>query len=102
MRDEERKAILDELTGLLNRQLSAARRGGFSETEQLSRKINDLALRIGPDDNPDSETAEKIKKIKKMFEQMEIILSAQTVETADELSNIRKGRKTIRAYKASI
>lgn len=95
--------LLDELAELLVRQAEFARQGGTTAVEDLAeqaevlvKQIVDCGILAG------GEFAERRDRFRKLYNELALVLAAQQKETAEALSNVRKGRKAVGAYRSNI
>jgi hypothetical protein len=97
------KHLLDELQRLLEEQIDSARQGklGRIETlgEQVGRVIKEIA-RAGILKRP--EYAAQRERLRGLCEDLRLTLSDRRDEAGRELNKIRKGKKTIGAYRRAI
>jgi len=98
--------LLDELQTLLEKQVELARQGSIREVEVLSKQADSLVEQIiqtGTHHCPeDVLKAEQRKKLGKLYEDLCLAISAQKAGVCTELKQIRKGKKTIQAYRSHI
>jgi len=95
--------LYDELQNLLEKQIEMIRRGDIGNFEALSKQTNSLVERCvqsGIFKGADFENQRE--KLKKLYEQLSLAISAQKAETSEKLSNIRKGKRTLHAYREGI
>jgi len=95
--------LLDELQSLLGKQIELARQGNINEIEVLSKQASFLVGKIARSGVLESsEFKSQHEQLRKLYQNLCLALTAQQAETAEELSWIRKGRKTIETYRSSI
>ncbi len=85
-----------QLFAVLSEQISLAKRGKVDEVLTLVGKIDELLCRA------DRKQLEKIwakGSIRGLYDELCLILRAARGEVAGELAGVRKGRKSLRAYK---
>ena len=102
MSTDNQTSMLDELQGLLQRQLELARQGNSAgeQIEVLGRQADCLVKEItqaGTLERPEFER--KKKKLKKSYEDLHLALTAQKADTAERLSKVRRGRKIVETYR---
>lgn len=97
------KLLLDKLQSVLQKQIELARQSDVSEVETLveqagllMEEISDLKILELP------EYKNYREKFQKLYKKLCLILAEQKDGIAGELSQIRKGRKTIKAYHGSV
>ena len=99
----EKNHLLTELAGLLEKQINLARQGVSTEIEILAEKCEPIVEKItsaGLMDKP--EFSDACRRIKKLYQQLCLQLSAQKNATGANMSRIRKGKKTLLAYRNSV
>ena len=95
--------LLDELQSLLEKQIEFARQGKFNEVEDLSEQAGSLVTKISRSRFLESsEFKSQNEQLRKLYHDLCLALTAQQVETAEELSRVRKGKKTIETYRSNI
>ena len=96
--------MLDELQGLLEQQLELAHQGNTAgeQIEALCRQADCLVREItqaGILEQPEFENQKK--KLKKSYENLHLALTAQKADTAEKLSQVRRGRKIVETYRGN-
>jgi hypothetical protein len=95
--------LLDELQSLLEKQIELARQGNINEIEVLSKQASSLVEEIARSGALESsEFKSQHEQLRKLYQDLCLALTAQQVETAEELSRVRKGKKTIETYRSNI
>ena len=98
---DEQKQLLDELQILLEKQIEFARQGNINEIEVLSKQASSLVGKIARSGVLESsEYKSQHEQLRKLYQDLCLALTTQQVETAEELSRVRKGKKTIRPIAA--
>ena len=97
-------SMLDELQNLLEQQLELCRQGNSAgeQIEVLGRQADFLVKEItqtGILERPEFESQKK--KLKKLYEDLHLALTAQKADTAEKLSQVRRGRKIVETYRAN-
>lgn len=95
--------LLDELQSLLEKQIELARQGNINEIELLSKQASSLVgkiSRMGIFES--SEFKSQHEQLRKLYQDLCLALTAQQAQTAEELSRVRKGKKTIEIYRSNI
>ena len=95
-------SMLDELQNLLEQQLELSRQGNSAgeQIEVLGRQADFLVKEItqtGILEQPEFESQKK--KLKKLYEDLHLALTVQKADTAEKLSQIRRGRKIVETYR---
>jgi hypothetical protein len=94
---------LDELQGLLERQIELARQGSISEVEALSRQAESLAVRLAQSGILQSvEFRNRRERLEKLYEDLRLAITIQKADAFAELRRVRKGRKAVEAYRNNI
>ena len=104
MRTNKHISLLDELQSLLEQQLDLAQQGNSAgkQIESLSKQADLLVEKItqtGILERPESESQKK--KLIKSYENLHLALTAQKADTAEKLSQIRRGRKIVETYRGN-
>src|SRR3989304_4483828 len=88
--------LLNDLQTLLEKQIEMAHKGNIKGLESLGKQANSLVekcVQSGILDRADFENQRV--NLKKLYEQLSMALSAQRAEASEQLSRIRKGRRTL-------
>ncbi len=100
---DEQIHLLDELQNLLEKQIELARQGNINEIEVLSKQASSLVVEIARSEVLESsEFKSQREKLRKLYQDLCLALTAQQAETSEELSRVRKGKKTIATYRGNI
>ncbi len=100
---DEQIHLLDELRNLLEKQIELARQGNINEIEVLSKQARSLVRQIVQSGVLESsEFKSQREQLRKLYQDLCLALTAQQAETAEELSRVRKGKKTIATYRGNI
>jgi ribosomal protein L29 len=100
---DEQIHLLDELRNLLEKQIELARQGNINEIEVLSKQVSSLVRKIAQSGVLESsEFKSQREQLRKSYQNLCLALTAQQAESAEELSRVRKGKKTIATYRGSI
>jgi hypothetical protein len=95
--------LLNELQSLLEKQIELARQSNINEIEVLSKQAGSLVGKIArPDILESAEFESHHEQLRKLYQDLCLALTTQQVETAEELSRVRKGKKTIETYRSNI
>lgn len=97
------KLLLDKLQVVLRKQIELARQGDVGEVETLveqagllMEEINDLGILELPG------YKNYRGKLQRLYKELCLILAGQKAGISGELSQIRKGRRTIKTYHSSV
>jgi len=103
MTTERQIRLLDDLQALLERQVELARRGNVRDVEALSKQANSLVgeiVRTGILER--FEFKNRRERLQELCDSLCLAVTAQQADTAERLSWVRKGKKTIQTYRGSI
>ena len=98
-------SMLDELQGLLEKQLELAHQGNSAseQIEVLGRQADCLVEKItqaGILERAEFESQKK--RLKKSYEALHLAISAQKAETSENLIQVRRGKKIVGTYRRNI
>ena len=99
----EKAALLGELRAVLDRLIRLTSQGSIAELELLGEQAGALVEQIaalGSLDMPEFDRQRR--ELLALYNTLCAELTARRIETADQLGWIRKGRRTLKAYRASI
>ena len=101
----ERVRLLDELEGLLTRQIELAHQGDaagerFSVLTARAGSLVEKIAQLGPAGSV--EYQHKFERLRELYETLSLVLAAEKADVCEELSRIRRGRKTIGMYRRTI
>jgi hypothetical protein len=97
--------MLDELQGLLEKQIELARQGDSAgeQIERLGRQVDCLVEKISHGRVLERlEFEGRRKQLQKSYENLCLALTAQKADVSERLNCVRKGRKTIETYRSNI
>lgn len=100
------KHLLDELQTLLEKQVEMARQANIRDLEALSKQAGSLSEKIaqagilGPADPVFNKG--RREKLQKLYEKLCLAITDQKAGIREELSRVRKGKKTILTYRSHI
>ena len=98
--------LLDELRTLLEKQVQKARQGNIKDVELLSKEVGSLIEKILQTGilDPADPAFNKVRReqLQKLYEDMCLAVAAQRAVVCEELSRVRKGKKTIVTYRSNI
>ncbi|MHC4692172.1 MAG: hypothetical protein ACYS67_05475 [Planctomycetota bacterium] len=99
--------LLDELQTLLEKQMDMARQGNIRDLEALSKQAGSLSENIAQtgilDQEADTVFNEgRREQLQKLYEDLCLAVAAQRAVVCEELSRVRKGKKTIQTYRSHI
>ncbi len=98
-------SMLDELQGLLKKQLDLSHQGNSAgeRIEVLGRQADCLVEKItqaGILEWPEFESQRK--KLKKSYEDLHLAITAQKADTSEKLCHVRRGRNIVETYRSNI
>ncbi len=102
---DEKAELLNELQNLLEQQVELIHKGdpAGKKIENLSERVNVLVEKIGRSGILElTQFKNQKEKIKKLYDCLYMAISAQKDETAQQLTRVRKGKKTVVAYRNNI
>ena len=100
--DEVLDAI-GELESLLTRQADLVRQGRVREAETLAEQASELVERMGNSGMFESdEFAGRRDDLKRLYANLCLGLGAERAKTAEQLSQVRKGMKTVSTYRRNM
>jgi hypothetical protein len=100
---DEQINLLDELQDLLERQIKLARQNCIGEIEVLSERANCLAAKIAQSGIVESgEFKNRRQQLRRLYEDLYMSITAQRADISEKLRRVRKGKRTIKAYRNSI
>ena len=94
---------LNDLKEVLQKQVKLAQQGNISEVEILSEQAGCLVQEIiqaGMLKRP--EFKNRLEQLRKLYEDLSLAITAQKADVFEKLSQVRKGKKTIKTYHKSI
>ena len=98
--------MLDELRTLLEKQVEKARQGNIKDVELLSKQVGSIIEKVLQKGilDPADPAFNKVRreKLQKLYEDLCLAVAAQRAVVSEELSRIRKGKKTIQTYRNHI
>jgi hypothetical protein len=95
--------LLKELGNLLDRQVELARRGSFGQLERLVGRCEPLVVKIkaaGLLERPDYKA--QSRRVVKLYHDLQLMLSTQKNAVAEQLKSIRRGKRTLAAYRGNM
>ncbi len=95
--------LLDELQSLLEKQIELARQSNINEIEVLSKQASSLVGKIARSGVLESsEFNNRREQLRKLYDSLCLAITAQRADVGEKLSRVRKGKKTIEAYRSNI
>jgi hypothetical protein len=100
---EDTLAALGELENLLNRQTELVRQGQMRDVEALAKQASDLVERMSNCGIFESaEFADRRDDLERLYANLHLGLGAERAKTAEQLSQVRKGIKTVSTYRQNM
>ncbi len=94
---------LDQLQKLLEEQVKLAQQGDVNKVEAVSNKAGDLVERLAKAGVVGSaEFKSRREQLVKLYDRLALAVASQKADTAGELKHLRKGKKTIDAYRYNL
>jgi hypothetical protein len=95
--------LLDNLQSLLEKQIELAQQGDVNKIGALSEQANSLVERITQEGILElTEFKNRRERLQKLYGCLNLALSAEKADTAERLSQIRKGKKLLGTYASSL
>jgi len=99
----EGQAELNALEDLLEKQIKLARLGNITELEVLSKQASCCVEKVAETRILESTEYKSQKdKLEKLYRDLCLALAVQKAETAEEIKQVRRGKKTIGAYRSNL
>ena len=93
---------LYDLQGLLKKQINLIRKGNIKEAEVLNEQAVSLAEKVKRSGVLESaEFKNQREQLQQLYQDLCLAITTQQAETAEQLKWIRKGKKTIAAYRGN-
>ncbi|MHC4601720.1 MAG: hypothetical protein ACYS6W_00160 [Planctomycetota bacterium] len=103
MSTDKQTHLLDDLQSLLEKQMELVQQGNISGVEVLSKQAHSLVGEIAQTGILELRGFKKRReRLQKLYESLLLAITAQRAEAARELSQVRKGKKTVEAYRSNI
>jgi len=99
----EQVFLLRELQNLLEKQIESANQGNIKDVEAMAGQCELLVAKImaaGLLEKPEFKS--RCSQLKRLYQELCLRLSAQKDDAATRLNRIRRGRKTLLAYRNNI
>lgn len=95
--------LLDQLQGLLEKQIELTRQGSVIDIERLSSQANSLVEKIAQEGILEQvEFENRRERLQKLYKDLHLALTANKADTAEKLDRIRKGKKLLAVYSRSL
>lgn len=96
-------SLLDSLQILLEKQIELAKEGNISGVEVLSKQADSLTGKIAQTGILElPEFQNRREQLRRLYDTLSLAITARKAETCENLSRVRKGRKTIGTYRSNI
>jgi len=103
MSTDKQTHLLDDLQSLLEKQIKLAQQGNISGVEVLSKQANSLVGKIAQTGILElREFKKRRERLQKLYDSLLLAITAHRAEAAGELNRVRKGKKTVEAYRTNI
>ncbi|UCC98610.1 MAG: hypothetical protein JSW66_01695 [Phycisphaerales bacterium] len=101
----EATGLLDELEGLLKRQIELAHQGDaageqFDVLTARAGSLVETVSQLGPSGS--GQFQHRLEKLRKLYETLSLVVAAEKADVSEELGRIRRGRKIIGTYRRNI
>jgi len=101
--------LLDELQILLEKQIESLKQDNIKDVEALSEQADSLVDRIAQtgilnsaNAECDRQRREQLERLRKLYEKLCLAVTAHKADVSEKLSRVRKGKKTLQAYRGHI
>lgn len=100
----ERVHLLDELEGILSRQIELAHQGDaagerFGLLTARAGSVVEEITQLGPAGSV--EYQHKFERLRELYETLSLVLAAEKADVCEELTRVRKGRKIVEIYRGN-
>ena len=103
MSADDETQLLAELENLLKKQIELARRGSFSGLDKLADRCEQLVEKIkeaGLLERP--EYKEQREHLAGFYRDLQLLLLTQQNAAVEQISAVRKGRRTLSVYRGNV
>jgi len=95
--------LLDDLQNLLEKQIEMAQQGNIRDIEALSKQTDSLVRKITQTGITELvEFKNRREQLQKLYKNLCLAITTQKTNVSEELSRVRKGKKTVAAYRNNI
>ncbi len=102
MNTDEQVRLLDDLQGLLEKQIETARRGNLRRVEALAGKADSIVARIVETKALESTDFDgRREHLTGLYKTLELILATGKEAVGKQLRQVGSGRRTLQAYRNS-
>jgi hypothetical protein len=100
---QNQQVLIDDLRILLEKQIESANQGNIRDVESLSEQINPLVEKIAQGGFLElAEFKNRRQQLQKLYKNLRLALAAQKAEAGENLSRVRRCKKTIQTYRSNI
>lgn len=100
---DEQILLLDELQALLEKQIEFARQGNINDVEVLSKQAGSVFTKIAQAGILElGEFRERWEQLQKLHRSLCLTIATQKADVAERLSQVRKGKKTLKTYRDNV
>jgi len=102
MTNSEQIHLVDDLQGLLEKQIEFAVKGDLDGVERIGSQTRSLVEKLSPTGvlkKPGFE--KKRQQIEKLYERLLLMFTVQKNQVGGQLKRISKGKKTLKAYRVN-
>jgi hypothetical protein len=97
------ESLLDDLEMMLAKQIDLASDGSIAALDLQSRQADSLVERIAQSGFLElPEFKDRRERLQNLYDRLGLVIAARRAETAEDLSRVRKVRKTVAVYRNSI
>ena len=99
----DQQVLLHDLQILLEKQIELANQGNIKDVEVIAGQVGSLVGRItgrGILEKPEFQNQRR--QLQRLYEDLRLAIATQRAETAEEISRVRRVKKTIATYRNNI
>jgi hypothetical protein len=99
----DQQVLLHDLQVLLEKQIELANQGNIKDVEVIAGQVGSLVGRItgrGILEKPEFQNQRR--QLQRLYEDLRLAIATQRAETAEEISRVRRVKKTIATYRNNI
>ena len=98
--EDGQTSLVDDLQGLLEKQIEMARRGNLRRVEALAEQADSVISKIAQVKTPEQpDLIRQRQRLTELYKQLELMLSANKDNIARQLRQTKGIRKTLQAYR---
>lgn len=99
---DQQRQLLSDLQHLLEKQIELAQQGDISTVELVSKQAGELAKKIAQTKILEQAAfKDNRERLRSLYVDLCLVLTTEKADVVERLNHIRKGRKTIKAYRSN-